>query len=212
MFGLTSTRPRSSPAARSARPPIGGARARRGDGGRRGRRLCAWRAPTTQRLPHAAVMLANRHTGRSQAAPMAMTSEPRSRGHGGSPALHTANSPGGRRGAAGPVELDRAARAPRPLTRFAPPLLQVGMPGGIMHVQDNLAAGPKNLIIDPTVDSNPASTNPCGNNPDQPYSAARGDRCRTRSPPLPRPRQLGQLARSPGTVFRTLLETHERIR
>jgi hypothetical protein len=46
------------------------------------------------------------------------------------------------------------------LTRFAPPLLQVGMPGGIMHAQDNLAAGPKNLIIDPTVDSNPASTKP----------------------------------------------------
>jgi hypothetical protein len=48
------------------------------------------------------------------------------------------------------------------LTRFAPPLLQVGMPGGIIHAQDNLAAGPMNLIIDPTADSNPASASPYG--------------------------------------------------
>jgi hypothetical protein len=45
-------------------------------------------------------------------------------------------------------------------------LLEVGAPGGIMDADDDLAAGPKNLILDPTVNGNPSATNPYGTNPD----------------------------------------------
>lgn len=45
-------------------------------------------------------------------------------------------------------------------------LLEVGQQGGILDAQDNLAAGPKALIVDPTPNGNPTSTNPCGTNPD----------------------------------------------
>ena len=34
-------------------------------------------------------------------------------------------------------------------------LLEVGLPGGIMDARDDLAAGPKALILDPTVNGNP---------------------------------------------------------
>jgi Animal haem peroxidase len=51
-------------------------------------------------------------------------------------------------------------------------LLEVGMPGGIMDAQDDLAAGPKALIVDPTVNGNPTSTNPYGTNPDNPTMTA----------------------------------------
>ena len=51
-------------------------------------------------------------------------------------------------------------------------LLEVGMPGGIMDAGDDLAAGPKNLIVDPTVNGNPTATNPYGTNPDNPTMTA----------------------------------------
>jgi hypothetical protein len=51
-------------------------------------------------------------------------------------------------------------------------LLEVGMPGGIMDAHDDLAAGPKALIVDPTVNGNPTSTNPYGTNPDNPTMTA----------------------------------------
>jgi hypothetical protein len=45
-------------------------------------------------------------------------------------------------------------------------LLEVGMQGGILDANDDLAAGPKALILDPTVNGNPTSSNPYGTNPD----------------------------------------------
>jgi Animal haem peroxidase len=51
-------------------------------------------------------------------------------------------------------------------------LLEVGMQGGIMDAGDDLAAGPKNLIVDPTVNGNPTATNPYGTNPDNPTMTA----------------------------------------
>ena len=51
-------------------------------------------------------------------------------------------------------------------------LLEVGMPGGIMDARDDLAAGPKALILDPTVNGNPTSTDPYGTNPDNPTMTA----------------------------------------
>jgi hypothetical protein len=51
-------------------------------------------------------------------------------------------------------------------------LIEVGMQGGIMDAQDDLAAGPKALIVDPTVNGNPTATNPYGTNPDNPTMTA----------------------------------------
>jgi hypothetical protein len=51
-------------------------------------------------------------------------------------------------------------------------LLEVGMQGGIMDAQDDLAAGPKALIVDPTVNGNPTASNPYGTNPDNPTMTA----------------------------------------
>jgi Animal haem peroxidase/TAT (twin-arginine translocation) pathway signal sequence len=51
-------------------------------------------------------------------------------------------------------------------------LLQVGQQGGILDAQDDLAAGPKNLIVDPSVNGNPTATNPYGTNPDNPTMTA----------------------------------------
>jgi hypothetical protein len=51
-------------------------------------------------------------------------------------------------------------------------LLEVGMQGGIMDAGDDLAAGPKNLIVDPTVNGNPTAANPYGTNPDNPTMTA----------------------------------------
>ncbi len=51
-------------------------------------------------------------------------------------------------------------------------LLEVGQQGGILDAQDDLAAGPKALIVDPTVDGNPTPTNPYGTNPDNPTMTA----------------------------------------
>jgi Animal haem peroxidase len=51
-------------------------------------------------------------------------------------------------------------------------LLDVGAPGGIMDAGDDLAAGAKALIVDPTVNGNPTATNPYGTNPDNPTMTA----------------------------------------
>ena len=51
-------------------------------------------------------------------------------------------------------------------------LLEVGMQGGILDAQDDLAAGPKALIVDPSVNGNPTSSNPYGTNPDNPTMTA----------------------------------------
>ena len=51
-------------------------------------------------------------------------------------------------------------------------LLEIGMPGGIMDAGDHLAAGPKALIVDPTVNGNPTASNPYGTNPDNPTMTA----------------------------------------
>jgi heme peroxidase len=51
-------------------------------------------------------------------------------------------------------------------------LMEVGQPGGILDALDDLAAGPKALITDPTVNGNPTSSNPYGTNPDNPTMTA----------------------------------------
>ena len=51
-------------------------------------------------------------------------------------------------------------------------LLEVGAQGGIMDAQDDLAAGPKELIVDPAVNGNPTASNPYGTNPDNPTMTA----------------------------------------
>src|SRR4029077_10609111 len=51
-------------------------------------------------------------------------------------------------------------------------LLEVGAQGGILDAQDDLAAGPKNLIVDPSVNGNPTAANPYGTNPDNPTMTA----------------------------------------
>jgi len=51
-------------------------------------------------------------------------------------------------------------------------LLEVGAQGGIMDAQDDLAAGPKELIVDPAVNGNPTPDNPYGTNPDNPTMTA----------------------------------------
>ena len=51
-------------------------------------------------------------------------------------------------------------------------LLEVGMSGGILDARDDLLAGPKALILDPTVNGNPTSANPYGTNPDNPTMTA----------------------------------------
>jgi hypothetical protein len=51
-------------------------------------------------------------------------------------------------------------------------LVEVGKPGGIMDAADQLSAGPKALILDPTVNGNPTTSNPYGSNPDNPTMTA----------------------------------------
>ena len=51
-------------------------------------------------------------------------------------------------------------------------LLEVGQQGGILDAGDDLAAGPKSLIVDPTVNGNPTATDPYGTNPDNPTMTA----------------------------------------
>jgi hypothetical protein len=51
-------------------------------------------------------------------------------------------------------------------------LLEAGKPGGIMDARDQLSAGPKALIVDPTVNGNPTASDPYGTNPDNPTMTA----------------------------------------
>jgi hypothetical protein len=51
-------------------------------------------------------------------------------------------------------------------------LMEVGQQGGIMDALDDLAAGPKALIVDPAVNGNPTSSNAYGTNPDNPTMTA----------------------------------------
>jgi hypothetical protein len=51
-------------------------------------------------------------------------------------------------------------------------LLEAGQPGGVVDAQDDLAAGPKALVVDPTVNGNPTAANPYGTNPDNPTMTA----------------------------------------
>jgi Animal haem peroxidase/TAT (twin-arginine translocation) pathway signal sequence len=51
-------------------------------------------------------------------------------------------------------------------------LLEMGKPGGILDARDQLSAGPKALIVDPTVNGNPTAANPYGTNPDNPTMTA----------------------------------------
>src|SRR6516225_2984376 len=51
-------------------------------------------------------------------------------------------------------------------------LLEAGAPGGILDARDDLAAGPKALIVDPAVNGNPTPANPYGTNPDNPAMTA----------------------------------------
>ena len=51
-------------------------------------------------------------------------------------------------------------------------LFEVGKPGGILDARDQLSAGPKALIVDPTVNGNPTATNSYGTNPDNPTMTA----------------------------------------
>jgi Animal haem peroxidase/TAT (twin-arginine translocation) pathway signal sequence len=51
-------------------------------------------------------------------------------------------------------------------------LLEIGKPGGIMDACDQLAAGPKALIVDPSVNGNPTAADPYGSNPDNPTMTA----------------------------------------
>src|ERR1700733_12796421 len=51
-------------------------------------------------------------------------------------------------------------------------LIEVGQQGGILDGQDDLAAGPKALIVDPTVNGNPTTTDLYGTNPDNPTMTA----------------------------------------
>jgi hypothetical protein len=51
-------------------------------------------------------------------------------------------------------------------------LVEVGKPGGIMDAGDQLSAGPKALIVDPSVNGNPTAADPYGTNPDNPTMTA----------------------------------------
>jgi hypothetical protein len=59
-----------------------------------------------------------------------------------------------------------------PGDRVRAALLEVGKPGGIMDARDDLGAGPKRLIVDPTVNGNPTPSDPYGSNPDNPTMTA----------------------------------------
>jgi heme peroxidase len=51
-------------------------------------------------------------------------------------------------------------------------LVEVGKQGGILDAKDDLTAGGKRLIVDPTVNGNPTADNPYGSNPDNPTMTA----------------------------------------
>jgi hypothetical protein len=59
-----------------------------------------------------------------------------------------------------------------PTDRVRAALMEVGKPGGLLDADDDLAAGPWALIVDPTVNGNPTAGNPYGTNPDNPAMTA----------------------------------------
>ncbi len=77
---------------------------------------------------------------------------------------------------ASPEDFGRMFPSLRPFAeandRVRAALVEVGAPGGIMDAKDNLAAGPKALILDPTVNGNPTAADPYGSNPDNPTMTA----------------------------------------
>jgi Animal haem peroxidase len=82
----------------------------------------------------------------------------------------------GHRGAPASVEFGRVFPHLRPFAEASDTvraaLLEVGKPGGILDARDQLSAGPKPLIVDPTVNGNPTAANPYGSNPDNPTMTA----------------------------------------
>ncbi|MFZ0090904.1 MAG: peroxidase family protein [Solirubrobacteraceae bacterium] len=94
------------------------------------------------------------------------------------PAVNGAGSRSGHRGApATSIDFGRMFPGLPPFAAAADPtvhaaLLEVGRQGGILDAGDDLAAGPKALIVDPTVNGNPSATNAYGSNPDNPTMTA----------------------------------------
>ena len=93
------------------------------------------------------------------------------------PALRPGRRPHDHRGApASGVEFGRIFPDLRPFAEandtVRAALLEVGKPGGILDAGDQLSAGPKALIVDPTVNGNPTAANPYGSNPDNPTMTA----------------------------------------
>jgi hypothetical protein len=60
----------------------------------------------------------------------------------------------------------------KPSDEVSAALVEVGKKGGIMDAEDALAAGPKALIVDPTVNGNPVGEDKYGTNPDNPTMTA----------------------------------------
>jgi hypothetical protein len=91
-----------------------------------------------------------------------LQSAARQRGRGGAPASS--------------VDFGRMFPHLRPFAeandRVRAALLEVGRQGGVLDAQDDLAAGPTRLIVDPTVNGNPTATDPYGSNPDNPTMTA----------------------------------------
>jgi TAT (twin-arginine translocation) pathway signal sequence len=92
------------------------------------------------------------------------------------PAVHGRRYPGDRGAPGSSVDFGRMFPSLPPFADATDAvrgaLLEIGMPGGIMDAGDDLGAGPKALITDPTVNGNPTSTNPYGTNPDNPTMTA----------------------------------------
>ena len=93
-----------------------------------------------------------------------------------SPASPRSYANGGGRGPASSIDFGRIFPNLAPFAEaddtVRAALLEVGQPGGVVDAQDDLAAGPKALIVDPTVNGNPTAANPYGTNPDNPTMTA----------------------------------------
>jgi hypothetical protein len=94
----------------------------------------------------------------------------------GAPSRSAGNAHGARGAPASPVDFGRifpdlpAFADANDTVRAA--LIEVGQQGGILDAHDDLAAGPKALIVDPSVNGNPTSPDPYGTNPDNPTMTA----------------------------------------
>jgi hypothetical protein len=107
--------------------------------------------------------------GAAAASPNAVASSP-------APAAVHAGTPPGAGVPASSVDFGRIfAELPPfadPTERVRAALMEAGRPGGILDADDDLAAGPKALIVDPTVNGNPTAANAYGTNPDNPTMTA----------------------------------------